>query len=307
MGSSFGGTVKLSGENEYRQALTNITSNLKVLGSELKIITSQYDKNDKSTENLSQQNEILNKKIDEQKNKIEILKDALESAKRETGENSTTTKKWQIELNNAQAELNKLEKEINDNNKEIENFEKGLKEDVKELDKSEKSLNENNKELKNMSNNFDDAGNSGLKFGDIIKANVISDVIISGVKKLGSTILDVGKGFINIGKQAFESYASYEQLVGGVDTLFGESSQKVQRYAAAAYETAGMTSNEYMETVTSFSASLLQSLKGDTDKAAESANQALIDMSDNANKMGTSMESIQNAYQRICKTEIIPC
>ena len=88
---------------------------------------------------------------------------------------------------------------------------------------------------------------------------------------------------------AVNNYAEYEQLVGGVETLFKDSAGKVQEYAANAYKTAGMSANEYMSTVTSFSASLLQSLGGDTDKAAEYANQALTDMSDNANKMGTSM------------------
>lgn len=100
---------------------------------------------------------------------------------------------------------------------------------------------------------------------------------------------------------AINNYAEYEQLVGGVETLFKDSAGKVQEYAANAYKTAGMSANEYMSTVTSFSASLLQSLGGDTDKAAEYANQALTDMSDNANKMGTSMEMIQNAYQGFAK------
>ena len=100
---------------------------------------------------------------------------------------------------------------------------------------------------------------------------------------------------------AVNNYAEYEQLVGGVETLFKDSAGKVQEYAANAYKTAGMSANEYMSTVTSFSASLLQSLGGDTDKAAEYANQALTDMSDNANKMGTDMSLIQNAYQGFAK------
>ena len=98
-----------------------------------------------------------------------------------------------------------------------------------------------------------------------------------------------------------KAYADYEQLVGGVDTLFKNSSKKLQEYADEAYKTAGMSANEYMSTVTSFSASLLQSLGNDTEKATEYANQAVIDMSDNANKMGTSMEMIQNAYQGFAK------
>lgn len=102
-------------------------------------------------------------------------------------------------------------------------------------------------------------------------------------------------------KSAVTAYSDYEQLVGGVETLFKDSASEVQKYATNAYQTAGLSANEYMETVTGFSASLLQSLDGDTKAAAEKANVAITDMSDNANKMGTSMESIQNAYQGFAK------
>lgn len=102
-------------------------------------------------------------------------------------------------------------------------------------------------------------------------------------------------------KAATDSFGQYEQLVGGVETLFGDAAGKVQENAAKAFATAGMSANEYMETVTGFSASLLQSLGGDTQKAADVADMALQDMSDNANKMGTSMESIKVAYQGFAK------
>ena len=108
-------------------------------------------------------------------------------------------------------------------------------------------------------------------------------------------------GIAVLTKNALNNYAEYEQLVGGVDTLFKDSSAKVQEYAANAYKTAGLSANEYMDTVTSFSASLLQSLGGDTEKAAQKADQAITDMADNANKMGTGMEMIQNAYQGFAK------
>lgn len=104
-----------------------------------------------------------------------------------------------------------------------------------------------------------------------------------------------------LGTKAVQAYADYEQLVGGVETLFKDSQDEVMEYANNAYKTAGLSANEYMETVTSFSASLLQSLDGDTSAAAEKANLALTDMSDNANKMGTDMTSIQNAYQGFAK------
>ena len=92
-----------------------------------------------------------------------------------------------------------------------------------------------------------------------------------------------------------------EQNVGGVETLFKESASTVIANAEKAYQTAGMSANQYMETVTSFSASLLQSLGNDTAKASQYADQAIVDMSDNANKMGTSIEMIQNAYQGFAK------
>ena len=100
---------------------------------------------------------------------------------------------------------------------------------------------------------------------------------------------------------AVNNYAEYEQLLGGVETLFKNSADTVMGYAENAYKTAGLSANEYMETVTSFSASLLQSLDGDTKAAASAADMAITDMADNANKMGTSMEMIQNAYQGFAK------
>lgn len=104
-----------------------------------------------------------------------------------------------------------------------------------------------------------------------------------------------------VGKSALDAYATYEQAVGGVDTLFKDASGTVQKYAAEAYRTAGVSANEYMKQVTSFSASLISSLGGDTAKAAELGNTAMIDMSDNANKMGTDIETIQQTYQSLAR------
>lgn len=109
------------------------------------------------------------------------------------------------------------------------------------------------------------------------------------------------KAIVDLGKQSLELYAQYEQLTGGIETLFKDSQDIVMGYAENAYKTAGMSANQYMETVTSFSASLISSMGGDTKAAAEKANLAITDMSDNANKMGSSMESLQNAYQGFAK------
>lgn len=137
------------------------------------------------------------------------------------------------------------------------------------------------------------------------KAETLAMKLKSGLAtaaKVGTAALTAAAtGMATLIKASIDQYAEYEQLVGGVDTLFKAASDKVQEYAANAYKTAGMSANEYMDTVTSFSASLLQSLGGDTEKAAQKADQAITDMADNANKMGTGMEMIQNAYQGFAK------
>lgn len=149
--------------------------------------------------------------------------------------------------------------------------------------------NEGKKAGDNSEKHFEKMGKAAKKAGAVM------------AKGLAAGLAAAATGVVALTKAATEGYAEYEQLVGGVDTLFKESSQTIQNYANEAYKTAGMSANEYMSTITGFSASMLQSLEGDTKAAAEASNQAVIDMSDNANKMGTSMESIQNAYQGFAK------
>ena len=136
--------------------------------------------------------------------------------------------------------------------------------------------------------------NAGEQMGGF--ASKLKGGLSVAAKVGGAAIAAAAAGIAALTKSAISNYAEYEQLVGGVETLFKDSSDTVLKYANEAYKTAGLSANEYMSTVTSFSASLLQSLGGDTAQAAEYANRALSDMSDNANKMGTNMESIQNAY-----------
>lgn len=181
--------------------------------------------------------------------------------------------------------------------------------------------------VKNMNESMKDATNSASKMSSVMK-------------DIGSSAIKVGKGLAVAGAAAATAvtalvsksvgaFADYEQLTGGVETLFGAGGRSVEEYAQSvgksvsdiqgkydslmsaqnvvlenankAYMTAGMSANEYMDTVTGFSASLISSLGGDTNKAADYANSALVDMSDNANKMGTDMESIKNAYQGFAK------
>lgn len=271
--ASFGGTVKLTGESEYRKALREITLNLKEVSSELKLTNVQFSNGDKTVKETKASYDNANTTIKEQRERINALREALSKAEQEYGSNNEKVKTFRTQLNNAETQLASMENQSNKSTKEI----------------------------KNMTDGFNDAGSGALKFGDILKANVLSEAIVSGIRKLGSVVKEVGAAFIDIGKSAVQSYADYEQLIGGVETLFKDSSNIVENYANNAYKTAGLSANEYMTTVTSFSASLLQSLNGDTAKSAEVADMAITDMSDNANKMGTSMESIQNAYQGFAK------
>lgn len=129
----------------------------------------------------------------------------------------------------------------------------------------------------------------------------IGSAVNTAVKASAAAVGAASAGVAALGTACINAYADYEQLAGGVETLFKDSADTIQIYADNAYKTAGLSANEYMETVTSFSASLLQSLDGDTEKAAAAADLAITDMADNANKMGTAMESIQNAYQGFAK------
>ena len=212
--SSFGGTVKLTGESEYRKALADISSNLKVLNSEMKTVTSQYDKNDKSVENLSSQNEVLNKKIDEQKNKVDVLAKALEQSKAETGENSSQTKKWQTELNNAQAELNTLNRKVEDN--------KSAMAEATDTTKDEAEA------VEDFGKEAEKSGDKALSLGDIIKANLISDAIKSGLQALANGISAVGSAM----GDALADGTAYADNLLTLSTQTGLSTDTLEKYNA---------------------------------------------------------------------------
>lgn len=142
----------------------------------------------------------------------------------------------------------------------------------------------------------DQASGEVNKIGDGIK-NKLGIAAKAGVAAVGA----VGTATVAIGKTALDAYSNYEQLVGGIDTLFKASSGKMQQYAANAYQTAGVSANRYMEISTSFAAALISSLGGNTEAAADMANTAITDMSDNANKMGTSLETVQEAYMSLSR------
>lgn len=172
-----------------------------------------------------------------------------------------------------------------------------MKKAYTEIDKSQYETSENAKKSAGI---FGESWKGAERSVDSL-AGKLKSGLATAAKVSAAALTAAATGVAALTKASIDQYAEYEQLVGGVDTLFKTASDKVQQYADKAYETAGMSANEYMNTVTSFSASLLQSLGGDTEKAAQMADQAITDMADNANKMGTSMEMIQNAYQGFAK------
>ena len=351
---ALGGTIKLQGESEYRRALSQITQNLREVSSEMKVVTSAYDKNDTSTEALAAKSDVLSKRLEQQKAKVNLVADQykkyeeavkksadeheqlgtkLESAKAELERIGKTTGETSAEYEKQKKVVDQLQSEYDESTKAQDANAKSLSNLKIQLNNAQADVNKTSKELENLGNaseesgkKADEASSGGFTVMKGVLSNLATDAIhaaLDGLKQLGSAIIDTGK-------QSLEAYSNYEQLVGGVETLFGAGGKSVDdakgqydklmsaqsavlENANNAYKTAGLSANDYMDTVTSFSASLIQSLGGDTAQAAKYADTAITDMSDNANKMGTDMSSdnankmgtdmssLQNAYSGFAK------
>lgn len=321
---AFGGTVKLTGESEYRQALQRCTQSLQSMSNAIKSQTANFNSNDKSIKNTAAMQKELNDAIKKQEAELTKAKNTysqysvavqaqttrhnalnkefknavteLDRIKKASGESSTEYKKQAEVVDKLGQELADSSSKLDENKRAMSNLKSEINNSTKTINNAKKGIDELGKEAEDTGKQVENAGDGFTVFKGVLSnlATQGINVAINGMKKLGSSL-------INVGKQAINSYAQYEQLVGGVETLFKDSAGIVQKYAENAYKTAGMSANEYMETVTSFSASLLQGLGGNTEKAAKYADMAITDMSDNANKMGTSMEMIQNAYQGFAK------
>lgn len=343
--AGFGGSIKLTGFSEYRNALKTITQNLSILSSEMKLVNATYDKNDTSINALTSKLNTLNKTYATQEEKVKVLnkqlqehtekleeqkkahddlktkydteKNLLESLRLSIGESSSEYQKqaskvselaraysqsasnleYNVQQNgklkssllDAQANATTTGKAVNELKAQIDNVGKGSEEASKEVNNLGTSLKNVGSEAK--------AGADGFTVFKGVVSSLTADAIrgaINGLKELGSS-------FIALGKESVGSFAEYEQLTGGIETLFKDSAPLVLEYANNAYKNAGISANEYMETITGFSARLLQTLNGDTKTAVQLSNIAINDMADNANKMGTSMNSIMYAYQGFAK------
>jgi phage-related protein len=255
-------TIEIGGNTtKLEAALKDVNKVVYSTNSELKQLNQALKLDPKNTELLAQKQDVLRKNIAATTERLNTLKEA----QRQMGNYSSLTEEQKEQY-------------------------RGLS---VEIAKSENALKGMNKELKSTGG----INLSGLK--DTLKK--IGDVAVEVAKKMAQVTAAIGGALAGLVTAGVKSYADLEQNLGGVETLFGESANKVVENAKNAYKTAGVSANEYMQGVTSFSASLLQSLGGDTAKAADVADMAFRDMSDNANKFGTDMSSIQNAYQGFAK------
>lgn len=184
MSDNFGLKIGVEGEKEFKKALSDINQSFKVLGSEMKLVDSEFDKNDKSIQALSARNEVLNKEIDAQKQKIETLKSALDNAANSFGENDKRAQNWQIQLNNAQAALNGMERELSDNNKALENTEGGFDDAGKEAGEFAKKVDSAGKQT-------EDADSKFKKVGETVKA--VGKAMAAAAAAIGTAAVAAGK------------------------------------------------------------------------------------------------------------------
>ena len=333
--------VAIDGEKEYKESLKNINSALGTLKSELKLVESQYAGQANSYAALSAKGDVLSRMYDQQKEKVKAAAEQLEKAKKaqsdyaekvssaqseisrceaalaalgdETGDTTEEQAKLTAELEKAKSELAAAEKGYESTTRSVNSYQTQVNSAETELNKLGSELDKNASYMDEAAKSSDGCAESINKYGKEVKkagedseeAGKKFDKVKTAATALGTAAAAataaLAAAAIKLGKEVISAYADYEQLVGGVETLFKDSSGKVMEYANDAYKTAGLSANEYMETVTGFSASLISSLGGDTEKAAKYADMAITDMSDNANKMGSDMASIQNAYSGFAK------
>ena len=323
--AGFGGSVKLTGESEYRKALTQITQNLKVVSAQMKATSSGFDSGEKSMKDLENESKTLSKSLESQKSALSTLKSQLSTMSAEYSKTEASHKKLVSQYETEKAKLEQIKSTLGTSSNEYKNQEKVVNELGQEVTKSAKSYdaqgkalndmkiktanaettcNQTAKALDSLGKEAEEAGSQAKKGGDgfTVFKGVVANLASSAITSAVSGLKNLGGACLNMGKQALDGYAQVEQLRGGVQKIFGDDlAKEVEANANNAFKTAGMSANEYMDTVTGFSATLLQGLGKDTSKSAQYADTAIRNMSDNANTFGTDISMIQNAYQGFAK------
>ena len=221
MAENFGLKIGLEGEKEFKSALADINNSFKVLGSEMKLVESQFDKNENSVESLTAKNEVLEKSIEAQKTKIETLKQALNNASTSFGDADKRTQSWQIKLNEAEAELNKMERELQNNNKALDTADK-------EFGEAENSADKFGDEVEDAGNQSDDSSKKFQALGGVVKG--VAAGMAAAMAAVGATIVAIGNKLIDFTKQG----AEYADNVLTQSTVTGIATDKLQEYMYAA-------------------------------------------------------------------------
>lgn len=281
------------------------------LNAKLKSLRKTLDNQNSIQEAHEQALERVNKAYDENGRRAEALKAKMrELVSNGVEKTSDEYKKYEDALKN-------VLKEQDNNKKSANQLELAILKDKAAVGNTERDIRHYETSLTELENTADDAGEEVKDLGDETKKSgdkaekgskgytvfkgILADLAASAIKAAAEGVKKLGEGILEIGKQALSGYAEMEQLQGGVEKLFGSDAVAVINNANNAYKTAGMNANEYMETVTSFSASLIASLGDDTAAAAQYADMAISDMSDNANTFGSDVGTIQSAYQGFAK------
>ena len=218
MSDSFGLKIGVEGEKEFKKALSDINQSFKVLGSEMKLVTSQFDKNDSSVQAVSARHEVLSKQIEAQKEKIETLRAALKNASESFGENDRRTQAWQIQLNNAEAALNDMERQMQDTTEQTDD----------------------------LSDELDDAGDSAEEYGE--KFGNLGGILKGLGAALGGVVVAAGAAAVGLGKEVVQAFGELEQNLGGSEAVFGEYATNVQKIAEDAYKNMGTSQSAYLAT-----------------------------------------------------------
>lgn len=287
MAKDIGPRIGIEGESQYKKEMSNIIQQAKTLDAQMKALAASFDEESDAVDKNAKTTKLLQSQIENQKNAVAKLTEMHQKYVDAYGEGDTKTLKFAESLAKAQTKLYGMEGELRKSNQELEGFATGT-------DEAETNVRE-------LGDEEDRTAKKTTTFGETLKAMLSKEAIVGGLKAIKDGIVEIGKATLEFGKDVVSSYGDFEQLEGGVKKLFGEDYQTVIKNAQNGFKTAGLSANEYMETVTSFSASLISSLGGDTAEAARLADRAIQDMSDNANTFGTDMQSIQNAYQGFAK------
>ena len=221
MADNFGLKIGVEGEKEFKKALADINQSFKVLGSEMKLVESEFGKNENSVQSLTSKNEVLNKQIDTQKDKIETLRKALENASSSFGENDRRTQAWAVQLNNAQAELNGMERELKGNEKALDSV-------ADEFNTAEKQADQFGDELEKTGKDADSAGGKFEKLGSVVKGiGVAMGVAFAAI---GTAAISAGKALVDMTVEA----AAYADEMLTQSTVTGMSVESLQAYSYAA-------------------------------------------------------------------------